>query len=237
MEHQNYTHHADGEALSCTSVAPTGEARPGQVVIMHGAGTGSKERMIPLAESFAAAGHGVVTFDFSGHGTSSGQLSALSLERRFLQAQSVIETLAPAGQLILVGFSMSGQTVADLLTHLSERVTTIVLAAPAAYAPEAWKLPFGPGSGFSELIRTPRSWMTSSAFGTYASFAGRSVLVKPEHDEVIPPGVTARIEAALRKKSRLTTIIPPGSPHTLGQWLAEHPNDREQIVAAALDTP
>ncbi|MFG2825311.1 alpha/beta hydrolase [Kitasatospora sp. NPDC048365] len=159
MEHRDFVHHVDGEQLSCTTYTPAGEGRPERVVIMHGAGTGSKQRSLPLAEDFARAGFRSLAFDFSGHGRSTGRLDLLSLERRFLQARSVIEEFAPTEPVTLVGFSMSVQTIADLVEYLGERVTTIVLGAPAAYSAKAWKVPFG--SGFTEIIRAPQSWRES----------------------------------------------------------------------------
>ncbi|MFG2825310.1 hypothetical protein ACGFX4_38515 [Kitasatospora sp. NPDC048365] len=47
---------------------------------------------------------------------------------------------------------------------------------------------------------------------------------------MIPPGVTFRIEAALRKRAVFDRLTFPGSQHTLGLWLAEHPDDRQRIV-------
>jgi pimeloyl-ACP methyl ester carboxylesterase len=228
LAHRAFVHHADGEELSCTAYAPARNERPERVVIMHGAGTGSKQRSLPLAQDFAKAGFHSLAFDFSGHGQSTGRLELLSLERRFLQARSVVEEFAPDGPVALVGFSMSGQTIADLVEHLGERVTTIVLGAPAAYGAEAWKVPFG--SGFTELIRAPHSWRESPVFDTYARYTGRAVLIVPDQDSVIPPGVTFRIEAALRKRATFDRLMFPGSQHTLGLWLAEHPDDRRRVV-------
>ncbi|MFJ3301894.1 alpha/beta fold hydrolase [Streptomyces sp. NPDC086549] len=55
-----------------------------------------------------------LAFDFSGHGESTVALRELGLRRRFEQAVSVIDARAPAGEpLVLVGFSMSGQTATD----------------------------------------------------------------------------------------------------------------------------
>ncbi len=227
-QHREFIHTTDGEELSCTSIAPQGAPRPNRVVIMHGAGTGSKQRNIPLARDFADVGHPTLAFDFSGHGQSTGQLSMLSLERRFIQARSVIDEFAPDGPLTLVGFSMSGQTIADLMNHYGKRVTTIVLGAPAAYAPQAWKLPFG--AGFTEVLRTARSWEDSSVFATFGDYEGLALLVVPEFDGVIPPGVTFRVENALRRRAVFSRITFPGSPHALGLWLHDHPKDRARIV-------
>ncbi|MDX3226820.1 alpha/beta hydrolase [Streptomyces sp. ME19-01-6] len=234
-----FVHHADGEALSCTSFEPTASAEPAEpaasrtgrarVVIMHGAGIGSKERSIPLARDFAAAGHPSLAFDFSGHGGSSGNLEELSLERRLRQALGVIEAFAPdGGPLMLVGFSMSGQTVADLTSRLGGRVEAICLCAPAAYGPEAWPVPFG--DGFTELIRRPESWRPSTVFDVLGAFTGRSVLVVPEHDEIIPPEVTAGIEQALRANSRFSKLVLGGADHQLGRWLSDRPDHRARLV-------
>ncbi|MEU5030330.1 alpha/beta hydrolase [Streptomyces milbemycinicus] len=227
-----FIHHTDGEALSCASfepAAPGGATSSTRVVIMHGAGIGSKERSIPLARDFAAAGHPSLAFDFSGHGNSSGKLEELSLERRFRQALGVIEAFAPdGGPLALAGFSMSGQTVADLTAHLGGRVETVCLCAPAAYGPEAWPVPFG--DGFTELIRRPESWRPSTVFDVLGAFTGRSVLVVPERDEVIPPEVTAGIEQALRTKSRFSKVVLDGADHQLGRWLSDHPEHRARLV-------
>jgi pimeloyl-ACP methyl ester carboxylesterase len=69
-------------------------------------------------DDFAARGCRALAFDFSGHGESSGELRELSLARRLRQAGAVIDRHVPPGDgLILVGFSMSGQTVADLVAR------------------------------------------------------------------------------------------------------------------------
>ena len=227
-------HPVDGEQLSVYTVAARTETGdPHGVVVLHGAGTGDKERTLPLAEDFAAHGHPAVAFDFSGHGESTGALRELSLRRRRDQAAGVIaEVFEPQLPLVLVGFSMSGQTVADLMELHGERVAAIVLCAPGIYGPQAWDVPFG--GGFTELIRQPGSWRTSAALDTYARFDGRAVLVLPEHDDVIPSGVTSLIGSALAKRSDFTTLRLPGAGHQLGLWLAGHPEDRQRVVTTAL---
>jgi dienelactone hydrolase len=226
----------DGEALSCIRVEPEGEPRSERVILLHGGGTSGKERMLPIAQDFADAGFHAATFDFSGHGQSTGHTRHLTLERRFIQARSVIDELAPNGDpLMLIGFSMSGQTIADLFGHYGKRVSTIILGAPAAYAPEAWKLPFGDGTGeFTNILRTKRSWLNSGAFAQFSQFEGRAILVLPGQDNVIPPGVTFRIEAALRKKSQFCKFRLPEAGHMLGQWFSEHPVDRSRLVELRL---
>ncbi len=227
-------HAVDGEQLSVYTVAPQDESIGASgVVVMHGAGTGDKERTLPFAEDFAAHGYPAVTLDFSGHGESSGELLDLSLRRRRDQAAAVIAaSFEPERPLILVGFSMSGQTVADLVDLYGTRVAAIVLCAPGIYGKDAWDVPFG--AGFTELIRRPESWRDSHALDTYARFEGRALLVVPERDEVIPDGVTELLHTALATRAAFSTIRLAGAGHRLGLWLAGHPEAREDIISTLL---
>lgn len=205
-------------------------------VLLHGAGRGSKERLLPLLDEFVAHGCRALAFDFSGHGESSGELGELSLRRRFEQAVAVIDAHAPAdGPLVLVGFSMSGQTVADLAEHYGERVAALGLCAPAVYAAEAWDVPFGHGDGrFSEIIRRPDSWRRSPALEVLRTYEGRAVLAVPGTDAVIPPEVTEVVQEALAFRAQFTRLELPEAEHQLGFWLRDHADDRRELVAALL---
>src|SRR4051812_31778357 len=97
---QKQTLEIDGEQIVCEY-----ELRETNAVILHGAGQAHRGRFYEIAEALLARGVGVVVFDFSGHGESSGQSSELSLRRRFLQAQAVIDTILPTDSpFYLVGF-------------------------------------------------------------------------------------------------------------------------------------
>ncbi|MFF0088831.1 alpha/beta fold hydrolase [Streptomyces canus] len=205
-------------------------------VLLHGAGRGSKERLLPLLDEFVVHGCRALAFDFSGHGESSGELAELSLRRRFEQAVAVIDAHAPAdGPLVLVGFSMSGQTVADLARHYGERVAALALCAPAVYAAEAWDVPFGHGDGrFSEIIRRQDSWRRSPALEVLRAYEGRAVLAVPGTDAVIPPEVTEAVQEALACRAQFTRLELPEADHQLGRWLRDHAHDRRELVAALL---
>lgn len=231
----SFTHDHDGERLSC--VLGDGGGQTTTAVLLHGAGKGSKERLIPLLREFAARGCRGLALDFSGHGESTGALRELSLRRRFEQAVAVIGARAP-GPLILVGFSMSGQTVADLAGHFGERVTALGLCAPAVYSAVAWSVPFGDGDGeFSRIIRTPDSWRKTPALEALRGFTGRSVLAVPGKDEVIPPEVTEAVAAALAARSQFTRLELPDADHQLGMWFGARPEDRRRFVDAVLGRP
>ncbi|MFD8237070.1 alpha/beta hydrolase [Streptomyces sp. NPDC059696] len=231
-----FTHVVGGERLSGLSTGDGRERARATVVLLHGAGNGSKERLVPLLEDFAAHGCYALAFDFSGHGESTGLLRELSLRRRFEQAVSVIDARAGAdGPLMLVGFSMSGQTVADLVRHYGVRVAALGLCAPAVYAGAAWDVPFGAGDGpFSEIIRRPGSWRTSPALDVLRAYEGRAVLVLPGTDEVIPPEVTKTLCEALTRRAQFTHRELPDAEHRLGSWFRDHPQDRQDFVRAVL---
>ncbi|MFI5792031.1 alpha/beta hydrolase [Streptomyces sp. NPDC051677] len=238
----SFTHEFDGERLS--GVHGGGEADGGgpggaTAVVLHGAGNGSKERLLPLVREFAAQGRRVLAFDFSGHGESSGALGELSLRRRFEQAVSVIDARVPApAPLALVGFSMSGQTVADLAAYYGPRVTALGLCSPAVYAAQAWEAPFGRGDGeFSAIIRRPGSWREAPALGVLRAYEGRAVLAVPGADAVIPPEVTAAVQDALAARARYTRFELPDAGHRLGLWFHDHADDRREFVTPLLKQP
>ncbi|MEU2780096.1 alpha/beta hydrolase, partial [Streptomyces sp. NPDC007162] len=174
----DFTHDHDGERLSGVY---GGDPSGATAVVLHGAGTSSTERLLPLLRELVAHGCRGVAFDFSGHGQSTGTLGELSLRRRFEQAVAVIDAYAGAGSpLVLVGFSMSGQTVADLVRHYGDRVAALGLCAPAVYTAETWDVPFGDGNGrFSGMIRQPDSWRSAPAFEALRAYEGRAVLAVP----------------------------------------------------------
>ncbi|MEU4932833.1 alpha/beta fold hydrolase [Streptomyces yokosukanensis] len=233
-ELSGFTYDFDGERLSGVSAGPPGRAT---AVLLHGAGNGSKERLLPLLTEFAERGCRALAFDFSGHGESTGSLAELSLRRRFEQAVAVLDAHAPADSpLVLVGFSMSGQTVADLVRHYGARVAAVGLCSPAVYAPEAWDVPFENRQGrFSEIIRTPDGWRSSLALKALRAYPGRAVLAVPGTDAVIPPAVTEAVQEALSARARYSRFELPDAGHRLGLWFHDHPGDRREFAALVLD--
>ncbi|MFF3449328.1 alpha/beta hydrolase [Streptomyces sp. NPDC002667] len=243
-----FTHDHDDERLSCVSSGgDLADGSAATAVLLHGAGNGSKERLLPLLGEFAARGCAGLAFDFSGHGESTGTLGELSLRLRFEQAVSVIDATVPAdAPLILVGFSMSGQTAADLVRHYGKRAVALVLCAPAVYAAEAWPLPFedpesaprqdgrAAQSRFSGILRTPDSWRRTSALDVLRDYEGRAVLVVPSTDAVIPPAVTRAVAEALGARADFTRLELPDADHFLGLWFRDHAEDRRRLVDLAL---
>ena len=227
------THEWDAERLSYFEVSPDqGGAEPECIVLMHGGGRGdSKEPSLPLAEDLAANGYRVLGLDFMGSGQSSGEWSELTLDRRRDQAASLIEARLPAQTpLILVGFSMSGQTAADLVSRFGERVTHLVLCAPGIYSRILRTVPFGDESFKSLVFDKPELWADSPALDVLATFNGRILLVLPEHDAEVPPRMADLIAKSLSANPAVTTLLLEGAEHLLDFWLAQHPMDRQAVI-------
>jgi hypothetical protein len=223
----------DGERLAVVRCKAVTSAIAESVIILHGAGTARKERTLSLADDLAQAGLDVISFDFSGHGDSSGSLRQLSLARRCKQTRAVIDELVEADHhLTLIGFSMSGQTVGDLLGAYGNRVTRIALCSPAIYAKAVWTTPFS--DAFTRAIRVNGSWRDSDALGQFARFSGRAVLAVPGEDTVIPSEVTFEIEQALNERSDFVGLVFGQATHQLGTWFEAHADSRQNLVKALL---
>lgn len=224
---------ADEEKLSAAVFEPLDGEKRACALLLHGGGTPGGERLHPVAREFAERGVFTVVPDFSGHGASSGVMRELSLERRHRQACAFIEACCdPELPLLLLGFSMSGQTVGDLLGTHGPRVAAVGLCAPAVYAKAAWHTPFD--ERFTAQIRVQDAWADSGALENFARYPGRAVLVLPEHDAVIPPAVSRAVTTSLSQCSTLVPLSFPGSDHRLGLWFGEHAGDRRRLVDALL---
>jgi len=196
------------------------------VVILHGAGASNRARYYPFAEEILKHDYGVVLFDFTGHGESSGELKDSSLNNRQEQALQVIEKLLPKNSdFILVGFSMSGQTVCDLLPLFPRRVKTILLGCPATYTKDAANIQFK-DDGFRTLIRTDSSWKNSTAITNLAKFSGKTFIAYGDRDEVIPKEVITTLQATAKH----LTYRHYDASHALAVWLGENPRELEKLV-------
>ncbi|RPE37180.1 alpha/beta hydrolase [Kitasatospora cineracea] len=170
-------HEWAGERLSYYEVTPNGGISQQEwVILMHGGGPrDSKEPSLPLAEDLAALGYHVLGFDFTGSGGSSGAWPELTLDRRRDQAASIIGSRAPAqSPLILVGFSMSGQTAADLVEQFGDRMRRLALCAPGVHSRTLRDTPFGDDSLIELAFNKPELWSDSPALDVLAPFPGRT---------------------------------------------------------------
>ena len=212
----------DGEKLVCEFLLQEKNA-----VILHGAGTSERKRYYPLANELLKHGVGVVLFDFSGHGESTGHLSDLSLARRKEQAQRVIDQVLPwPSKFYLLGFSMGAQTVCELLAPYNDRLEAILLGCPAIYTRAVSSLLFG-DKNFTAKLQEENSWKQSTAPGALKGFEGLSVIAIGNQDEVIPQGVLELLKSAAQN---LIYKEYPGVTHQLAKWLAENPKELSRLI-------
>ena len=223
MNLEHTTIDTDSEKLVCEF-----SLRSANAIILHGAGQASRQRYYAVAEELLKHDIGVVMFDFSGHGESTGQLRELSLARRKKQAIAVIDKLVPAGsRLYLIGFSMGAQTACDLLPDYGKCTDAILLACPAVYRADVQEMPFGEDA-FTIKLRELDSWQKTDAREYLSSFSGRVVIAIGSNDEVIPKGVVTLLRDSAK---RLIYREYKGVPHALAAWLAEHPKELSLLIA------
>jgi uncharacterized protein len=213
-------HHLKGDVLSLA------ETDPARLVILHGAGLGTRDRFRPFRTRLAQAGVSSLAFDFIGHGETGGQLSESSLQRRTEQACAVIETVTVTHPFSVLGSSMGAYTAVKLLEIYP--VENLILFVPAMYDAAAYSVPFG--AEFTHVIRRPHSWVDSDAWRILGSFRGRLLLIVAEQDDVIPADVIRRIDASAGNASARMAYTVPHSPHLLIHHLSQEPQEFEHVI-------
>lgn len=213
------------ETLRGTLLARTDDVPP-DVLFLHGAGQATRERARPIAEALFERGFASFSFDFSGHGESTGTLHASSLKRRVAEAVAALRHVGTAENLSVCGFSMGAHVALELLK--TARIANLVLFYPAIYPPAAYDVPFD--ARFSEVIRRPNGWRTADVLEPLAHFQGDLLIVTGDSDEVIPAGVVPLIEEVAQKARRQRTIVIPGGTHALLPRIYADPKLMRSIV-------
>jgi pimeloyl-ACP methyl ester carboxylesterase len=201
--------------------------QPADFIHFHGAGKSTKERARPLLESLSEVVPSIVTFDFSGHGESTGDLKHSSLHKRVLEARVAIEQFTNKEKLTISASSMGGNIALKMLPLYD--VKNLVLFAPAIYSDEAFEVPFG--QGFTEIIRKPDSWKQSDVFASLETFTGNVLICIGDHDEVIPAGLVDETYKHASNAARKEIVRLKGCPHAMHSWLDVHPSERARVVA------
>jgi uncharacterized protein len=217
---------ADGESLAYSLYVPLRESRE-VALSLHGAGPAGRERIGYLAEHLASVGSSLFCFDFSGHGESTGHLVDSSLSRRSLQAIAALQVMEKPPTL-LIGTSMGGHIASSVLTATAPKF--LLLFCPALYGDDSLDLPFD--QRFTDSIRKPASFERSSLRRDLARYAGKSLLVIGEDDQIIPPRVVEIYGEELRKEGQFKLLRMPGAPHNLHGWAHQRPENRLAILRA-----
>lgn len=191
----------------------------GHVLSIHG---GSKQKDVFnefRTEIYNNYGIGSTSFDCIGHGETGGILCDSSLHSRTNQALAVYNA---ANNIYLgkeakdvkitacIGVSM-GAYNAIKLTQLIN-LEALILVVPGVYTPSAYHAKFG--SGFSNIIRTHRSWEHSDAWDILSDFQGRLLVVAAENDKVIPDEIPEKLFSCATKVHWKNLIIVPNADHS-----------------------
>jgi pimeloyl-ACP methyl ester carboxylesterase len=162
---------------------PAPDSAPG-VLFAHGYKS-SQASYRPRAEALVdALGFVCLTFDFSGHGASEGNVEDLGLDEHLADLVAAFDELARRDE---VDGSRIGVAGASYGAYLAARLVTLrpvkrlLLRAPAFHAE--------PGPGGDVLAGLQE-------------FAGEILVVESEHDDVIPPSVIERYVASSPRAHR-----------------------------------
>ena len=202
------------------------------VLALHGGGQSSRRGIQYLLSALARDGVASASFDFSGHGDSTGQVEGSSLNERMAQALAVAGHVAPGRLLSLIGTSMGGHVACSLIERLQP--PALVLFCPAAYVAPAQDAPFGPS--FQQILRSTVDYASSPAFTALEGFEGRLLLVHGTQDAVIPAQVLDQYERRARRAESVEVVRLEGAGHKLHDWLQSRPRDNGLVLDAVLRT-
>jgi len=196
------------------------------ILSVHGGGPGGKEKINYLAKILSRNGNSIVSFDFSGHGESSGHMKESSLEKRVHESLQVVNQLHMDSPVTLIGTSMGGHIVLELLSYIT--VENLILFCPALYTEKAYTIPFG--SGFTELIRQKNSYENPMVLKKLAAFRGNILLITAEKDDIIPERVTEQIKDHSVHASKLRHVCLTRTPHVIHSWAEKHLHIKDLII-------
>ena len=214
----------DGEKISINLYTAINNRKP-HVMVLHGAGDGTKERCDGLCQILLQKGVGSLSFDFSGCGESSNKYP-ISINKRIKEASRIADKYME-DNFSIAAFSMSGHIAVELSSIYKNRVHSLMLLSPAVYSDECITLDFG--DEFSKCIRRKFSYLNSSIWQKIQDYQGKVLLITPEYDDVIPQDVFSKIEECSADFYQLKLN---GATHSIGKWI----NQNKVNAAFKLDT-
>jgi len=222
---------AGEEKLAGLLVRGNASEKP-EVLFLHGAGRGSKQRPLPIAEYLLEKEKvSSFLFDFSGHGESSGILVASSLAKRVAEARAALQFFNPKEKFSICAFSMGGHIALELLADF--QIENLVLFYPGIYTHKAKEVQFN--QNFSEIIRQPESWKQATVIKNLHTFRGNLLIVIGDKDGVIPSGVIELIDAAAQQTKRKEVLRIQGADHLFLQKLLQDPTQKQMLCEKVAD--
>lgn len=122
----------NGEYIDVTQTRPA-QPRSVTAVFLHGfMSTQAGEKAGYLRDVLLSRGVTYITFDFRGHGQSSGTMRQLTGTRLLEDCHAVIEHCCPANhRIVLIGSSMGGWVASWYAAQHPERINAVMLIAPS----------------------------------------------------------------------------------------------------------
>lgn len=197
-------------------------------LLLHGGGTSAADGFRELRTSLYDSNIATVAFDFVGHGCTGGSQLGTTLDERVQQVVQMVKAqgLKPE-TLALVGFSMGAYVAVKAAVEIG--VSSLCLAIPAAYAAEAYRIPFGPE--FTKILRAPRSWADSDAFGLVRGYAGHLLVVSAEEDRIVPAEIPEMYVTSGSNCASSRHHVVARSGHNLSEHYKREPRAREAVYA------
>jgi uncharacterized protein len=198
-------------------------------LVLHGGGTSAAEGFGELRRFLHARHITTLAFDAVGHGRTGGAQLGTTLQQRVQQVAAVVQCQGlVAESLALIGFSMGAYVAVKAAAQLG--VPRLCLAIPAAYATQAFEVPFGPQ--FSQILRTPGSWVPSDAFDLVADYTGHLLVLSAEEDRVVPSEIPQKYLACAHNSASRQHHIIQRAGHKLSEHYAREPQAREAAYSA-----
>lgn len=202
-----------------------------KVLLLHGAGDSSQSTLECIAQEYENLGIGVITFDFPGHGSSDGNIIESSLSERLRVSEAIIAKYFQKMPQIIAGFSMSGQTIIQLIERFPN-IPSVVLFCPKLYSDKAIHLKFN--HSFDEEVSRPHSYSNSfRSQYTLSNYKGKVHLINSAEEQTIQTEM-ASIYQINCKNVEVTKL--PNTSHKLLHWLHKNPSKLRDLVQSTLHT-
>lgn len=204
----------------------TPKPKKGTALILHGGGASTAQGFAELRLFLYASGIETIAFDFVGHGRTGGQQLGTTLAQRVAQVEAIGQAQDLAWpELTIIGFSMGAYVAVRVAAALG--AGRLCLAIPAAYAPEAFAVPFGPE--FTDVLRRPRSWSNSDAFELISQYAGHLLVLSAENDNIVPSAIPQTYFSVARQALSVRHQVVARAGHNLSTHYGAEPGARECV--------
>ena len=200
--------------------------RNGTALILHGAGASTAQGFAALRMSLTARGIETIAFDFVGHGRTGGPQLGTTLAQRVAQVEAVSRAQGlKSAELSIIGFSMGAYVAVRVASALG--AGRLCLAIPAAYAPAAFAVPFGPL--FTDVLRRPRSWEDSDAFTLISQYAGHVLVLSAENDHIVPHEIPQKYASSAEQALSVRHHVVVRAGHNLSMHYQAEPDARDRV--------